>query len=397
MSDTLILGVCGSVSAYRACDLARDLMRQGWDVRVCLTDAASQFVTAAQFDALTGNPCLSGVFEEPIPGRMAHIDWARQAKMLVIAPATANTICKLAQGQADDMLTAIALATNAPLVLAPAMNPTMYAGEPVVLAMEVLSQRAAVIVEPQEGDVACGEHGQGKLATNESILRAVNDVRQSSSMLAGQKVLITSGPTHEPIDSVRFIGNRSSGKMGAALARAALLAGAADVVVIAGPGTAKYPLTARVIRVQTAAEMLEAARSEVVGADWVVGAAAVADYRPENPVDGKIRRSGEPLEVKLIANPDIIAELSKSAKPGCRVVGFAAEPSTDTAIAQEKLKRKGLIAIAHNDVSNAEIGFESDKNQVTLMLNDGSSRTSPLASKLVVARWIFEQIIPLAT
>lgn len=396
MSDTLILGVCGSVSAYRACDLARDLMRQGWDVRVCLTDAASQFVTAAQFEALTGNPCLSAVFEEPIPGRMAHIDWARQAKMLVIAPATANTICKLAGGHADDMLCAIALATNAPLVLAPAMNPTMYASDPVVAAMKTLSQRAAVIVEPQEGDVACGEHGQGKLATNDSILQAVADVRQASTMLSGQKILITSGPTHEPIDSVRFIGNRSSGKMGAALARAALLAGAADVVVIAGPGSAQYPLIARVVRVQTAAQMLEAALSEVVGADWVVGAAAVADYRPENPVDGKVRRSGESLEIKLIANPDIIAELAKRAKPGCRVVGFAAEPSTDTAIAQEKLKLKGLIAIAHNDVSNAEIGFESDRNQVTLILSDGSALTSPLASKLLVARWIFEQINPLA-
>lgn len=392
MGDVLIVGVCGSVAAYRACDLARDLMRAGWDVRVCLTDAALQFVSAAQFEALTGNACVSSVFEEPVRGRMAHIDWAREASIILIAPATANTICKVASGTADDMLTSIVLASNAPLVVAPAMNPTMYASEPVTHALRVLQSRAAAIVEPGEGEVACGEQGQGKLASNAEIVQAVESVRAGTTSLAGQKVLITSGPTHEPIDDVRFIGNRSSGKMGAALARAALLAGASEVVVVAGPGTAAYPLQAKVIKVQTAQQMLDAALGEARSADWIIGAAAVADYRPANPVSGKIRRSSESMTVELTPNPDIIAELARAAKPGCRVIGFAAEPSTDTLIAQEKLQRKGLAAIAHNDVSNQEIGFESDENCVTLITATGIRTTSPKASKLQVARWIFDQL-----
>ncbi len=387
----LVLGVSGSVAAYRACDLARELMRHGFTVRVCLTDAAQKFVSPALFEALTGQPCLTDTFEEPTAGRMAHIDWARQADLILVAPATANTIAKLAHGIADDMLTTIAVASTKPLVIAPAMNPAMYAHDATQAALKLLSARAAAIVEPDEGDVACGEKGQGKLTSIEKMVRVVEDIAAATKKLEGKTVLITSGPTHEPIDSVRFIGNRSSGKMGAALARAALLKGASRVVVVSGPVSVAYPLGAEVIRVNTAREMLESALALVGAVDLVIGAAAVADYRVETPLEGKRRRTVDPIDLRLIPNPDIIAALAQ-ANPAARVVGFAAEPSPDLGYASEKLARKGLAAIAVNDISQAGIGFDADENVLTLVRRDGSSETSGRQSKLACALWLLERV-----
>lgn len=386
----LILGVCGSIAAYRAADLARDVMRAGFDVQVLLTDSASQFVTKTLFETLTGNPCLEATFEEPVPGRMAHIDWARWADVLVVAPASANTITKIAYGHGDDMLTTLALAYEGPIVVAPAMNPAMYAKPSVQEALARLQALGAEIVEPQEGDVACGEHGQGKLATNGAILKAVIEIGVRSSALAGKTVLLTSGPTREAIDDVRFLSNRSSGKMGAALARAALAMGA-RVIVVAGPSSASLPLRAEVHRVETALEMLDVASKFASEADLIIGVAAVADYRPAHKVSGKMRRSGEGVSIELIPNPDIIAELAKLAKPGARVVGFAAEPDPGTAEARAKLERKGLFAIAHNDVSAAGIGFESDQNALTLIRRDGEMISSGVMSKAGCARWLLDQ------
>ncbi|HTQ08490.1 MAG TPA: bifunctional phosphopantothenoylcysteine decarboxylase/phosphopantothenate--cysteine ligase CoaBC [Fimbriimonadaceae bacterium] len=386
----LVLGVSGSVAAYRAADLARELMRSGFTVRVCLTDAAQKFVSPVLFEALTGQPCLIDAFEEPERGRMAHIDWARQADAIVVAPATANTIARIAHGIGDDMLTTLCLASTAPLVVAPAMNPQMYAGEAHQEALEKLRARAAVIVEPVEGDVACGEHGQGKLASIPEIVEAVKTVAGRSQKLAGQSVLITSGPTQEAIDGVRYLSNRSSGKMGAALARAALLMGAQRVVIVSGPVAVPYPLQAEVVRVVTACDMLEAAQNHAGEADWIIGAAAVADYRPAHPQPGKIRRSAEPLAVELTPNPDVIAELAKLCRG--KVVGFAAEPSGDLAEARAKIERKGLAAIAVNDVSRPGIGFESDRNALTLIMRDGTIASSGVMSKLACALWLIEAI-----
>ena len=365
-----VLGVSGSVAAYRAADLARELMRNGFTVRVCLTDSAQKFVQPALFEALTGNPCLIEAFEEPARGRMAHIDWARQADIIIIAPATANTINKMAQGIADDMLSIITLATTKPIVIAPAMNPQMYANEVTQQSLEALEARGAYIVEPEEGDVACGENGQGKLASISSILYAVNEVATTSKILKGKKILITSGPTQEPIDDVRFITNRSSGKMGVALAKAALLMGA-EVTIIAGPQEARIPLQLTVIKVKTALEMLEAMKEQAPQHDWIIGAAAVADYRLENPSSGKLRRSESSLQISLVPNPDIIAEAARLA-PNARVIGFAAEPSTDLSIAKEKIRKKSLFAIAANDVGNTEIGFDSSANAIDLIFADGN-------------------------
>jgi phosphopantothenoylcysteine decarboxylase/phosphopantothenate--cysteine ligase len=389
-APTVVLGVSGSVAAYRAADLARELMRNGCTVRVCLTDAAQNFVTPALFEALTGQPCLSSVFDEPVPGRMAHIDWARQADLVVVAPATANTIAKIAHGIGDDMLTTICLATTAPLVVAPAMNPQMYASDANREALQLVRSRAAVIVEPSEGDVACGEHGEGKLASIADIVSAVFELQVRSKHLKGKTVLITSGPTREPIDGVRYISNRSSGKMGAALARAAHILGATRVIVVSGPTQTPYPLQSEVIRVSTADEMLAASRAEAGNADLIIGAAAVADYRPAKALAGKIRRESDALSVDLVKNPDVIAELARSTKG--KVIGFAAEPSSDLDYACEKIKRKGLHAIAVNDVSRSDIGFDSHDNELTLVSSDGSIQSSGKRSKLGCALWLMEQI-----
>lgn len=388
----LVLGVSGSISCYRAADLARDFMRAGFDVRVCLTDAAERFVSKPLFETLTGNPCLSDVFEEPIAGRMAHIDWAKQADVLVIAPATANTIDRIGFGLADDMLTTIALVFDGSMVVAPAMNPTMYANPTTQEAVRRLEAKGVVIVEPTEGDVVSGEEGAGKLALNADIVTAVQVELAIEKSLAGKKVLITSGPTQESIDDVRFLSNRSSGKMGAALAQAALKMGA-EVTVVSGPVSAQLPNKANVVRVRTALEMLSAAREHVGAADLIIGAAAVADYRPANAVKGKIRRSNDPLSIDLVPNPDIIAELAKLAKPGAKVIGFAAEPSTDLETAKEKLMRKGLFAIAHNDVSDSSIGFESDENSLTLAFASGETSSSGKMSKLGCSKWLIQNAI----
>lgn len=388
----LVLGVCGSIAAYRAADLARDLMRAGFTVRVCLTDAAEKFVTPVLFETLTGQPCLIDTFDEPAKGRMAHIDWARQADILLIAPASADTINKIANGYANDMLSTIALAYTGPMIVAPAMNPTMYAQDTTREAIEKLKAKAAMIVDPQEGDVVAGEHGPGKLATNEEIVDAVLTIQNRSQLLKGKKVLITSGPTQEPIDSVRFLTNRSSGKMGSALARAALLLGA-EVTVVTGPAKEPTPQQAKTIHVITAEEMLAKALSEIKDADIVIGAAAVADYRPAAPLKGKVRRSSEPMHLDLIPNPDVIAELAAKAKKGAKVIGFAAEPDQKLETAAQKITRKGLFAIAVNDISKPEIGFNADQNELTLIHADGRREASGKQSKLGCALWLLARIL----
>lgn len=366
-------------------------MRHGCEVRVCLTDAAQEFVTPALFEALTGNPTLQSVFDEPERGRMAHIDWARQADLLVIAPATASTLAKLAQGLADDMLSTIALAYTGQIVVAPAMNPAMYLNESTLGSLEILRRRGALIVEPTEGDVACGEHGQGKLASIDHLTKVITEQISIRKKLKGKRVLITSGPTQEPIDDVRYLTNRSSGKMGTALARAAVMMGA-TVTVVSGPTYEKPPFGATVVNVRTAEEMLAAAEPIAKDFDWIIAAAAVADYRAAHVSHGKLRRSDKTLNLELVPNPDVVAQLVSIAK-SAKVVGFAAEPSSDLAEATAKLKRKGLAAIAVNDISQPGIGFDSDDNELTLLFEDGRTAKSGVKSKLGCALWLLEQLI----
>ncbi|MEI8281354.1 MAG: bifunctional phosphopantothenoylcysteine decarboxylase/phosphopantothenate--cysteine ligase CoaBC [Armatimonadota bacterium] len=387
----ILLGASGSVSAYRAADLSRELMRQGHTVRVCLTDAAQNFVSAVLFETLTGEPCLIDTFEEPTTGRMAHIDWARQADVIVIAPATANTINKLANGLADDMLSTLALVTTRPMIICPAMNPQMYAHETVQTSLRHLISRGATVIEPTEGDVASGETGVGKLASIERIVECVEEVLFTSQALSGKKILITSGPTQEPIDSVRFISNHSSGKMGSAVAKAALQMGA-EVTVIAGPQSEPLPIGAKVHSVTTAQQMHDQAVKLAPSFDWVIAVAAVADYRMATPIPGKMRRTEDSLTLELVVNPDVIAAVAKVA-PNALLVGFAAEPTSETSVAQEKIKRKGLFAIAANDISNDATTFGSTQNQLKLLFSDGSSAESGLRSKFQCSIWLLAKII----
>jgi len=386
----IILGVTGSIAAYRAADIARELMRRGCTVRVCLTPNGEKFVTRVLFESLTGQPCLTWAFDEPEVGRMAHIDWARTADAMLIAPATANIINKVAQGVADDMLSTLAVSFTGPMLMAPAMNPAMYGNVTVQSSIKALQERCVTFIEPAEGEVACGENGQGKLASIAEIVEATMEVVSRSQLLKGKKVLITSGPTRERIDSVRFLSNRSSGKMGAALAKAAMLMGA-DVTVVTGPVSVVYPFGAEIVRVESAQEMLSAASSRAKDVDFIVGAAAVADYRVANPASGKVRRSADPINLELVPNPDVIAELAKSA-PQAKVVGFAAEPDPDLQVARAKLTRKGLVAIAANDISRDDIGFESDQNELVLVRKEGEPMKSGKMSKLGCALWLFDQI-----
>lgn len=390
----ILLGVTGSVAAYRAADLARDLMRAGNTVRTCLSDGAQGFVKPALFEALTGQPCLTSVFEEPVPGRMAHIDWARWAELIVVAPASADTLAAAAHGIARDMLQTVLLAYDGPLLFAPAMNPTMFSSEPVLAARKILATRGAHFVEPADGDVACGEQGQGKLAAIPRIVEAAVTILNAKSLWTGKTILITSGPTHEPIDAVRFITNRSSGKMGVALARAGLMMGA-RVILVTGPTAEVPPARAQVLRVETASEMLEAASRLASEADVILGAAAVADYRPSEVVPGKMRRSADEIMLKLIKNPDVLAALVQSAKAGAKIIGFAAEPGVGMETAMEKVRAKGIHAIAVNDISNKEIGFESDENELTFLSHDGNGVSSGRRSKLGCALWLMERVAEL--
>lgn len=388
---SLVLGVSGSVAAYRAADLARTLMKSGWQVRVCLTDSAKKFVTPALFEALTGQPCLEDVFEEPVKGKMAHIEWARQADVVAVVPATANTVAKIAHGIGEDMLTTLVLASTKPILVAPAMNPAMYADAAFQDALEILRGRGARIVEPLEGDVACGENGQGKLASIEALSAEIDSMGVRSNRLKGQKVLITCGPTQEPLDSVRYLTNRSSGKMGMELARAAVQMGA-EVTVVHGPVHVPVPFGAKAVRVRTALEMLSAAEQIAPTTDWVFGVAAVADYRPAHRHEGKLRRSAENMALELVPNPDIIAQLAKVAKPSAKVVAFAAEPGNQEDSAKEKLARKGVFALASNDILGATTGFEVETNSLTLFSHSGATATSGNLSKFNCAVWLLETV-----
>lgn len=388
----VLMGVTGSVSAYRAADLARDLMREGHEVRVCLTRSGAKFVTPHLFEALTGQPCLVDVFEEPEVGRMAHIDWARWADLVLVAPATAHAVNAAASGQAVDMLTTIILATEAPLMIAPAMNPVMWGNEVTQASIKVLSARGVEIVQPETGEVACGEAGTGKLAPNAEILERVKEALGLGKILAGKRVLITSGPTREPLDDVRYLTNRSSGQMGSALAKAAQRMGA-KVILIAGPQSAPIPQKIEAVRVQTALEMAEAATRLAPAADLIVGAAAVADYRPKEKKRGKIRSGGGDWHLELIPNPDVLAG-AVAANPKAFSIAFAAEPDESLDVARAKIIRKGVSAIAVNDISRTEIGFDSPDNELTLLWKDGRTERSGMKSKYECAAWLLTRLAP---
>lgn len=392
----IALGVTGGIAAYKAAELVRLLQDQGVRVQVVMTRAAQEFVRPLTFAALSGEKVITDLFgagaEEPnIESAVEHIAVAQAIDALVVAPATADVIAKFAHGEANDFLTTLFLATTAPVVIAPAMNVNMWENAATQANIQTLRARGFSVVEPDSGYLACGMVGAGRLAANETIVKAVLKALRAEPDLTGETVLVTAGPTREPIDPVRYIGNRSSGKMGYALAEAALRRGA-KVILITGPTALKPPSSAEVVQVQTAEQMREAVMAHLERASIVIKAAAVADFTVRSAAGEKIKRKG-PMTLELEPTADILAEVG--AKKGSRiVVGFAAETSDVLANARKKLEGKSLDAIVLNDVSQPGIGFDSERNAVTI-LTHASAETVPETSKWEVAHRVLDAVVKL--
>lgn len=397
----IVLGVCGGIAAYKAADLTSKLQQAGALVDVVLTEHATAFVLPLTFSSLSHRPVYTNLWEATGEAAAQHIALGQQADLLVIAPATANTIARLAHGMADDMLTTVALATTAPLLIVPAMEHHMYYHPATQANLQLLEQRGATILPPEEGHLASGAVGMGRFPDTPAILAAIHRVLARGGDLAGRHVVITSGGTREPIDPVRFVGNRSSGRMGFALAEAARDRGA-EVTLITGAYSAAPPAGIPLRQVESTQDMLEAVLAAVVDADALIMAAAVADYAVTKPAAQKIKKgsaSENPdgsLTLHLVPNPDILKELA--GMPAMRSlvrVGFAAETEHLAANAARKLAEKDLDMLVANDVARSDIGFQAQNNEVTLYHRDGAVEALPIQPKRAVADAIWDRVAPL--
>ncbi len=387
----MLLGVSGGIAAYKSAVLARLLVHAGADVDVVMTAAAERFVGGATFAALTANPVHTSLWERP--GDVLHVRLAREADLVVVAPATANIIAKLAHGVADDLLTATLLECDSPLVLAPAMHTGMWQHAATRANVALLVERGAHLIGPTKGALAAGDEGLGRMAEPDEIAEAVGQFIGRPADLSGRHVVVTAGPTHEPIDPVRFIGNRSSGKMGVAIAREAH-ARAAEVHLVLGPGTVEPPTGVEVVRVSTAEEMREAVLASFEQADVVIMAAAVADFRPKVAADGKLKKEAGLPELHLEATPDILRELGE--RKGERLlVGFAAETDDLGAAGRSKLRAKNLDLIVVNQVGAEGTGFASDTNDAMVLGADGREDPMRRWSKTELATAICDRVAAL--
>jgi len=396
----ILLGICGGIAAYKTPDLVRKLRAEGADVQVVTTASANHFVAAASLQAVAGAPVRTDLWDPAAEAAMGHIELARWADAVLIAPATANCIAKLAQGLADDLLSTLCLATQAPLFLAPAMNVRMWQHPATQANLTTLASRTTIL-GPDEGAQACGEYGPGRMLEPSDICaRLANQLPDHLSdqfsatpqLLAGIDVLITAGPTREPIDPVRYISNRSSGKQGYAIAAQAAAMGA-RVHLVSGPTQLAKPPGVHRIDVTSAHEMFDAVQTRIASTDLFIGVAAVADYRVAKVADEKIKKTGdkkEAISLELIANPDIIASVAGQPRPPL-TVGFAAETQTPLEHARAKRQRKKLDMIVVNDVSDKAIGFSSDNNAVTLIW-DGGEEQLPQQNKASIARLILTRL-----
>jgi phosphopantothenoylcysteine decarboxylase/phosphopantothenate--cysteine ligase len=383
----IVLGVTGGIAAYKSADLVRRLREGGAEVRVVMTRAAREFVTPLTFQALSGHPVREDLFDAAAESAMGHIELARWADLVLIAPATADCMARLAAGLADDLLTTLCLATGAPLVLAPAMNHHMWAHPATLANREILANRGVRLLGPAVGDQACGEHGPGRMLEPGEIAAAVLERRTTA--LEGRRFVVTAGPTREDLDPVRYLGNRSSGRMGFAVAEAASAAGA-HVTLIAGPVALATPSGVERVDVRSALEMRSAVMEAVARADVFVGVAAVADYRPAERAPHKLKRDRDHARIDLIANPDIIAEVA-GLEPRPLIVGFAAETTDLVRHARDKLSRKRLDMIAANLVGRNGCGFEAEENEILLVT---AREEKPLgrSSKRQLAAMLIDEI-----
>ena len=393
----ILLGVTGGIAAYKACYLVREFRKAGAEVKVIMTDAATKFVTPLTFSTLSGNEVATDLWtanqatQSEIGTR--HIDLALWADLMLVAPASAHTIAKMTFGLADNLLTVVSLACRAPLVLAPTMDADMFLHETTQKNLGLLRERGFFVVPPAEGEHASGLHGPGRFPEIETIVRFTEGVlKQTHQDLKSMSVLVTAGPTYEPIDPVRFIGNRSSGKMGFALARAAAMRGA-SVTLVSGPVHLETPRHVDRVNVETAAQMEETVAARAAKADVVIMAAAVSDFAPAKPAEQKIKKTatGGPPELHLVKSPDILGTLGKK-KNGTLLVGFALETDDELANAKKKLEGKNLDLIVLNSLKDPGAGFGTDTNTVTILGRDGTSESLPTMSKFDVANAILDRV-----
>ena len=385
----VILAVCGGIAAYKSIEILRLLKKADAEVRVILTKSAQWFVGALTFEVLSGQPVFKDMFQEGSEASFRHIDWAQEADGVIIAPATANTIGKLANGIADDPLSTFMLAVTSPVLICPSMNTHMYANQAVQRNLDTLRSDGYVVVEPSSGQLACGTTGPGRLPEPEEIFDRFLGCL-SPKDLVGKKILVTAGPTIEPIDPVRFISNRSSGKMGFAVARAAEHRGA-EVTLISGPTHLADPMNVTTIRVRTAEEMAGHVFQQMENADVIIKSAAVSDYGPKESEAHKIKKGKNELVLHLQQNEDILKVLGQKKKHQI-LVGFAAETKDLEKNATQKLAEKNLDIIAGNLVGSSDSGFESDTNTVTLFFKDGTTESLPTMEKLEVAHILLDRI-----
>jgi phosphopantothenoylcysteine decarboxylase/phosphopantothenate--cysteine ligase len=386
----IVVGVSGSIAAYKSADLVRRLRDEGADVRVVMTQGAAEFITPLTLQSLSGHPVAMELLDADQESAMGHIALARWADWVLIAPASADTLARLAQGRGDDLLGALCLATEAPVAVAPAMNNKMWSHSATQHNLALLRQRCVAVIGPASGDQACGEIGEGRLLEPLEIIAELKQLAVPGR-LQGRHVLITAGPTYEPIDPVRFIGNRSSGKMGFALAQAAQEAGA-DVTLIAGPVHLPTPSAVRRVDVETAAQMRDAVQRAVAGSDIFISCAAVSDFRPLQSEVNKIKKTaGNGLELHLEPTVDIVSEVASGDNRPAFIVGFAAETQELTQYARDKLERKKLDMIAANQVGQGQ-GFAVDENALQVFWNSGEA-TLPLKHKVQLARDLMTLII----
>ena len=392
MQKTVLLCVTGCIAAYKSCEIARALQKAGVRVKVCMTEHATSFVGPTTFRALTREEVAVDLFDNP-SDPIHHISLAKEPDVVLVAPATANVVAKVAHGQADDLLTTTILATDAPVVVAPAMNVGMWQAEATQKNIATLEQRGFDIVRPATGYLACGDTGEGKLADVDDIVARTLVALETSQALAGERVLITAGGTREAIDPVRYIGNRSSGKMGHALARAARAMGA-EVTLVTASTQLSIPFGVEGVRVESAAQMLDAVSQRFDACTMLICAAAVADYAPAHPAPHKLSKAdGELTHIDLVKTADILAEMSR-VKGNRVVIGFAAETNDLVRRARAKLERKGCDAIVANDVSRAESTFGSDTNAVTWVSSQGVEEL-PCTGKQALAFELLRRAIAL--
>lgn len=389
LNTNILLGISGGIAAYKTPDLVRKLKAKGANVRVVLTQSAKEFVSPLSLQAVSGYPVSDDLLDPAAEAAMGHIELAKWADQLLIAPATANTIAKIAHGLADDLLTTLVLATKATVHVAPAMNQQMWHARATQDNLAILAQRGINFIGPDQGEQACGDVGPGRMMEPETIAEILDAIRPND-MLKGKKVVITAGPTREHIDPVRYMSNHSSGKMGYAIAEAALHFGA-EVCLVSGPVNLTAPERATLCKVTTAEEMLQSVMDNIDDCDIFIGCAAVADYKPTEAVDHKIKKSNIELTLTFVRNPDILASVAAMSSPPF-TVGFAAETQNVAQYAIDKLARKKLDLIAANDVSQKDIGFNSEENALTLFWPGGEQRLAK-AKKQQIAQQLLEAIV----